>query len=197
LESFGVATVPDSPAGLYARLLGPAWHGLGEAVRRLHQGGAAVRAAGVFRVGRGASGPARLLARLAGLPAAGEAVDVRLTVVPRRGGEEWRRTFAGRPLVSRQRAAPDGLLAEGMGPLELWFRLEAAGGALHYHTQAASLLLGPLRIPLPARLAPRVSAWERPLGDPRRLAVGVEVRLPTGELLVSYEGTLTVAEDAG
>ena len=55
---------------------------------------------------------ARTMARFARLPAAGKAVDVRLQVTAREEGEEWRRTFAGRHLVSMQSARGAGLLVE-------------------------------------------------------------------------------------
>src|SRR5262245_39147607 len=100
----------NPPPGLYPQLLGAAWHDLAEPLRRLHGGGVTVRAAGVFRVRHGRNGLARLLGRLTGLPAAGEAVATRLVVVPQTGGEQWRRSFTGRPLVSRQWARPDGRL---------------------------------------------------------------------------------------
>jgi Domain of unknown function (DUF4166) len=62
-------------------------------MRRLHGSGAAVRAVGVFRVRHGSNRLARAIARLARLPAAGEAVDVRLQVTAREEGEEWRRSW--------------------------------------------------------------------------------------------------------
>jgi hypothetical protein len=183
------ATLP----GLYHQLLGASWNDLGEAVRRLHAEGQTVQAAGRFQVRHGDNRLTRLLVRLAGLPAAGEAVDVRLAIIPLRQGETWSRKFAGRPLVSFQSKGPDGLLAESMGPLELQFRLEILGEALVYHPEKAALRLGPLRIPLPRWLAPRISARENPSG-PNRTHVAVEVSLPVLGLLIAYNGTMTPLE---
>src|SRR5438105_3364605 len=101
-----------SRSGLYPKLLGDSWGSLNDAVRWLHVAGAPVHAVGVFRVLRGDNWLARTLARLAQLPAAGEAVDVHLLVTARGDGEEWRRAFAGRPMVSLQSERPDGLLVE-------------------------------------------------------------------------------------
>jgi hypothetical protein len=183
-----------SPCGLYPHLLGASWEELEETVRRLHSAGAIVHAAGTFRVRHGHNKLARLLVRLAGLPAAMETVAVRLIITPRVGGEEWRRTFAGRPLVSWQGPGPNSLLAERIGLLELRFRLEVAGGALLYRTHAVFLRLGPLRIPLPRCLIPRVAASEKSAGDGDQAHIAVEMTLPWVGLVIAYEGTLTVGE---
>src|SRR5436190_19155067 len=123
-----------SRSGLYPRLLGDSWHSLDDAVRRLHASGPLVHAVGVFRVRRGSNWLARTLARLARLPAAGEAVDIQLLVSAWRSGEKWQRTFAGRPFVTLQSERYDGLLAERLGFVEMRFRLEVVGGALAYRT---------------------------------------------------------------
>lgn len=182
---------PTLPAGLYAQIVGPSWHDLGDAVRRLHETGAGARATGTFRVRRGNHRLVRLLAMLARMPKAGDAVDMQLIVTPFGPGEEWRRSFGGHPMVSTQWKHADGLLAERMGPMEMRFALEVAGGALGYHTQRVALCLGRLRIPLPRWFAPTVTAWEKPTGDPNRVQVAVESRLPILGLLISYEGTVT------
>jgi hypothetical protein len=187
-------TLRGSPSGVYPQLLGPGWGQLAESVRRLHGEGTIIRAAGTFRVWHGSNLLTRLLARLTRLPATGKAVEMRLTVTRLKHGEEWRRTFAGRPVVSRQWQRPDGLLAERLGPVEIRFRLAVMGGALNYQTRNVTLCLGPLRIPLPHRLAPRVTAWEKPTADRDRIDVAVETRLPLFGLLLAYKGTVTRAE---
>jgi hypothetical protein len=178
---------------LYRRLLGAAWDDLAAAVRRLHGEAGPVRAAGTMTVRHGDGGPARALVRLAGLPAAGEAVAVRLAVVPLGRGEAWRRSFAGRPFASCQWDRPDGLLAERVGLLEARFRLEVVGGMLVYHPAGSALRLGPLRLPLPRRWAPRISAWEKPAGCDG-VHVAVDVSAPLLGLLMAYEGTVKAIE---
>ncbi len=173
-------------------MLGESWAHLHRAVQSLHETTTPVRAIGIFRVRHGSSRLARALAWLARLPRAEEAVAIELQVTPRTGGEEWRRSFAGRPLVSRQAARRDGLLAERMGGVETRFRRAVADGALSYQTVSAALCLGPLRIPLPRWVRPRATAWERPAGDKDQLSISVEVCLPGLGLLIAYEGTLTV-----
>lgn len=183
-----------SDAGLYPRLLGTAWDELSEALRRLHHGQSAVHAAGVFRVQRGSNPLARCVAWLARLPAAGEAVDLRLVVAPREDGEEWRRTFAGRPLVSYQWQRPEGLLAERMGQLELGFRLTVADGSLLYQSVRAALRLGPLRLPLPHGSRPWVTASEKPGDGADWMDVWVDVRMPLVGMLVTYAGSVRIDE---
>src|SRR5262249_24081788 len=137
---------------------------------------------------------ARTMARLARLPAAGEAVDVRLQVTAQEEGEEGRRTFAGRPLVSMQYDRGAGLLVERLGTMEMLLRLEVVGGAFRYQTVSAALRLGSLRIRLPYRLSPYVTAWEKAVGDTNQIHVSVDVTLPLLGRLVGYDGILTQIE---
>jgi hypothetical protein len=183
-----------SPSGLYAQVLGSSWNELDESVRRFHGVESILHATGTFRVRHGSNRLLRFLARLARLPAAGEAVDLRLIVTPRNQGEEWHRTFAGRSLVTMQGKLADGLLAERRGPLEMQFRLEVVHGSLSYQTQRVALCLGRLRLPLPGWLAPCVTAWEKPLGERQGIYVTVEARLPGLGLLIAYEGTVNRVE---
>lgn len=124
-------------------------------------------------------------------------MEVRLVVSARGDGEEWRRTFAGRPLVSMQARRSDGLLAERMGIVEMRFRLEVVGGALSYQTTGTALCLGPLRVPLPRWLSPRITAWERAAGDGDQVQVSVEVNFPFLGRLIAYDGKLTGIEVQG
>jgi Domain of unknown function (DUF4166) len=70
-----------APSKLYQKLLDASWPDLDVALRRLHDSVETVRAVGGFRVRRGGNRLARTMAQLARLPAAGEAVDVRLQVL--------------------------------------------------------------------------------------------------------------------
>jgi hypothetical protein len=135
------------------------------------------------------------MALLARLPAAGEDVDVRLQVTAQDDVEEWRRTFAGRPLVSMQSARSAGLLAERLGIMEMLMRLEVVGGALSYQTVSAAMRLGFLRVPLPHRLSLHVTAWEKAVGLTNQVHVNVDVTLPLLGRLIAYDGILTQIED--
>ncbi|MGE0130772.1 MAG: DUF4166 domain-containing protein [Blastocatellales bacterium] len=179
---------------LYPKLLGASWCDLDVAVRRLHGSGRMVRAVGVFQVRHGSNSLARALARLARLPAAGEAVDVRLQVTAREEGEKWQRAFAGHPLVSMQSNLSGRLLVERIGVMELRFRLEVAGGALGYQTVSAALRLGSLRVPLPHLLSPCVTAWEKASDNMDQIHVSVDVTFPLIGRLIAYDGVMTQVE---
>jgi len=189
-------TTLRSASGLYPKILGASWPDLDVAIKRLHGYGGTVRAVGVFQVSHGSNGLARTLARLTRLPTAGNAVDVRLQVTAQEEGEEWRRTFAGRPLVSLQSSDRGvGVLVERMGIVEMWLRLEVDGGALNYQTVGAALRLGSLRVPLPRWLRPCVTAWERNVGYMNQIHVFVEVKFPLLGRLIAYSGMLTQVEE--
>lgn len=183
-----------STSELYPKLLGDSWPDLDAAIRRLHNSGGTVHAVGVFQVSHGNNKLARMLARFARLPAAGEAVDVRLQVTEQEEGEEWLRTFAGHNLVSMQSDRGAGLLVERMGIVEMRFQLEVAGGVLNYQTVSAALRLGSLRVPLPHWLSPQVTAWEKAVGDLNQIHVSVQVNIPLLGRLISYGGMLTQVE---
>jgi len=194
---YGQCRLGDMTETLYAKLLGDSWANLADAVRRLHASPAPVHAVGVFRVRRGSNWLTRTLARLARFPPSGDAVDIQLVVTAQGDVEEWRRTFAGRPLVSLQSPRSDGLLAERMGRVELRFQLNVVAGALNYQTTSAALCLGRLRVPLPRWFRPRVTAWERSVGEGDQIDVSVEVRLPGLGCLIAYDGQLTRVEVPG
>ncbi len=172
---------------LYPRLLGPSWHELAAPVRRAHLDGASLRAVGSFRIRHGTNRFARFLARLLRLPSVTEAADAWLVVTPLGRGERWMRSFDGRLLTSTQWEGSGGRLIERIKLLELQFWLEVRAGALFYRQVGASLRFGPLRVPLPRWMAPRVEAREEPDGA-GRMHVLVSVTVPRVGLLVSYEG---------
>lgn len=180
-------------ARLYERLLGGAWAGLDEPVRRLHEFGAGPCGEGLFAV-RGGNAFARALARLFGLPAPGESVRVCLSVTREEGGEaeRWHRTFGRRVFDTLQREGDRGLLAERAGPVELLFELGADGGTLVYRPAGAALRIGSLRVPLPRALAPRVEARESAAGEGDAVMVYVKSTAPFVGLMLSYEGLLRV-----
>src|SRR4030095_13021312 len=183
-----------APLRLYQKLLDASWPDLDVVLRRLHDSGETVRAVGVFRVHRGNNSLARTLARLARLPDAGGTGEVRHQVTAQEECEEWRRTFAGRPLVSMQSARGPGLLMERLGIVEMLIRLKVVGGELSYQTVSAAMRLGSLRIPLPNRLSTYVTAWEKAVGDTNQIHVSVDVTLPLLGRLIAYDGILTQIE---
>jgi hypothetical protein len=154
-----------------------------------------LRAHGVLRVthgpGRAARVLARVFARALRLPPAGAAVDTRLVVTTADGCDHWQRTFDGCCLDSRQYARGADELIERFRHLEFRFRRETAGAGTVFRQLGAALRAGPLRVPLPRRLAPRVDAREDVMGPGRRY-VDVRVTLPGFGTLLTYDGALDV-----
>ena len=185
---------PGLTISLYERLSGPTWHQLSETVRKAHRGTGSLRARGVFRVQHGQSSLARLLAFLLRLPSPAEATDVQLNVTASERGESWERTFGNRRLVTLQSKAPDNLLAERFGPIEIRFRLHPQAEGLSYLQQGVALCFGRLRVPLPTWLAPQVHAFERAVDATARTHVSVSISLGPLGLLVRYEGEFEVEE---
>ena len=190
--SGGAQTAERARAGLYERLVGEGWGRLDEPVRRLHL---CARGGGTFAVRRGEGRVARVLARLLGLPASGEAVPLLLSVEPHGGGERWRRNFAGREFVTVQGEHAGKLMAERTGPFEMLFRLSVEGGALAYRQEGAFLRIKGLRVRLPRLLAPRVEAWERAAEG--GVSVSVRVTSPLTGPLISYEGLVRTEGEEG
>jgi len=180
---------------LYMELLGDGWIRLAEPVRRLHMPCSSVRAFGRLRVERGPRVGARFIAWLLRLPRPSTAAEMRLTVTAGGGGEYWRRTFDGRCFNTWQYKANTFELGEQFGIVELRFHLESSSDGLLYAQRAAMLRLGPIRLRIPARWAPRVAAREDP-ASAGRVRVDVQVTLPYIGRLVAYGGIIAVEETA-
>jgi hypothetical protein len=176
---------------LYCRLLGEAWQRLDERIRCFHSGNSPVHGRGVFRVEQGSSRLARALARLVGMPRPGGRVELTLDVSAESSGEQWRRSFAGRPLVTLQSQRQDGLLVERVGIMEMRFRLDVVNGALCYQSTGAAFRLMGIRLPVPSWLSPRIRALESAAPQADQIQVSVEVQLPLVGRLIAYEGSIT------
>jgi hypothetical protein len=176
---------------LYASVLGPAWSSLDAGVRRVHGGGCVAR--GTFAVRRGAGLLARLIGAVIGMPPAAEATEVTLAVDREGDVERWRRTFGDRPLRTVQWAA-GGLLVEGLGLVQCWFRLRAEAGALIFDQVRATFGARRLALPLPRFLAPRIEGRAEPAAG--RVHVDVRIHAPVVGLLVAYEGSVTAEATA-
>jgi Domain of unknown function (DUF4166) len=122
------------------------------------------------------------------LPAAGEQVPTQLVVDANENGEQWNRTFAGRPFITKQSAHVDGLMAERIGLTEILYRLNVVDHALCYDQTKASLRIGALRIPLPRWLSPNIAAREWAVADDKNVHVSVSVTAPLAGLLINYQG---------
>jgi hypothetical protein len=170
-------------------LLGPAWGELDEAPRQAHLQGERLCLCGKFRIRRGANWLGRLVAMIVGLPAAGEAVATRLSVLRTAGGEKWIRSFAGAKVLTTQTAAADGTLRERFGMFEISCRLDVDRAAIRYRQVGAALRLGRLRLALPRRLWPLVEGVETAQG-PLATHVSVRITAPFCGHLISYDGVV-------
>jgi hypothetical protein len=126
------------------------------------------------------------------LPSPGVDVPVRLIVTPNERGERWHRIFGPSPFITEQRAGSSGSMVERIGPTEVKYRLEVAGGALYYRHIGTALRLGPIRLPLPRWLAPHITARESAMPDEKSTHISVKVTLPLVGLLVSYKGYIEI-----
>lgn len=143
---------------------------------------------GQFTIRRGKGFLARMLTWLMRLPAEGEQVPTQLVVNADDNGEQWSRTFAGRPFITKQSAHAEGFMAERIGLMEILYRLNVADHALSYDQARAALRVGTLRIPLPRWLSPTITAREWAESDDRNVHVSVSVTAPLVGLLINYQG---------
>jgi hypothetical protein len=185
------APIPMQAPSLYAGVLGSGWEGLPSRLRRLHEEGAAT---GSFTIRRGRGPLAALACWLCGFPAAGEDVPTRLRV--RQDGElqYWERSFGGHPLVTVQRAWPEGLLGERLGPMECVFRLRASAQGIAYEQVGTWLCLGSWRLPLPRLLGPRIEALATEV--PEGMRAWVKVGSALAGWLLTYEGVVNPEEES-
>jgi len=187
--TIAVAGRPVRPP-LYARIMRQSWATLSAPVRSLHETDSPVRAYGDLRIDGGGQ-VARFAARLLRLPGPGAAVRTFLTIVGGEGFEHWRRVFGECRVATRQYEAGPRELAERFGILEIRFRLDARDGSLHYIQRRARFRAGPVRVRIPAALAPRVEAREDPAG-PDRIRIAVDIALPGIGRLIAYSGIIHV-----
>ncbi len=173
---------------LYPELLGEAWASLPRPVRELH-GGPAPGGAGRLRVERARGWLGSCLGALFALPAPGEhEVTVEIEQGPT-GNEVWQRRFGDAPLVTYQRRE-GARLVERLGRVELAFELTASGDALVFEQRGQWLAVGPLRVPLPRWISPRIRAHAR--GRAHAVFVHVQLVVPGVGVLLSYEGIIVV-----
>jgi Domain of unknown function (DUF4166) len=175
---------------LYPRLVGDAWAELDASVQHWHDATPQVQGTGLFTVRHGQGRLAHFLVRLLRLPASGEALATRLVILRHPWGETWSRTFAGKALTTVQYQRGADLLAERLGCLEFRFRLRVIEQALDFWHTGTAGVLGPLRVPLPRWMSPRIAAREWAGLEEGSLQVAVRISLPFTGLLMAYEGCL-------
>jgi hypothetical protein len=173
------------PEGLFPQILGAAWDGLPEPLRRVHAG--SVTLSGTATVDRGQKFLAQLVATGIGFPEAGQDVpaDVSITVTP--AGETWQRRIGGKSFrshLSRGTGRWNRLLVEQVGPLRFGLALVWTDAKLHFIVRHWSVL----GVPMPRFLAPvSVSHESAPAGVFR---FDVELRHPWLGRIIRYQGWL-------
>ena len=184
----------DGWIALYRDLLGDAFDALPPVLRAMHEPGDGLVAEGTATVRRGDTLAARLVARLLGMPRAGDAVPLVVAFSALPGREVWRRDFDGRVIETVQRIVAGGgatLLEERLGLVSWRFAVRAEADSLEFALRGASLL----GIPLPAVLRPTIRARESVRDG--RFHFDAEVRLPLLGRLIEYSGDLQPREGGG
>jgi Domain of unknown function (DUF4166) len=181
-----------SPIAPIARLLGAAFGCLPAPVQKVHALRHPLQATGHADVDVAAHAVARLICRLAGLPASGRDVPVSVLFKPDgRGGEYWERRFGQRRYASFLVAdAAEDRLIEHFGPFRLHFRLTPRADGLEW--SLAGWQLGVL--PLPSWSAPRIECLEHAQGD--RFAFDINVSFPLIGWAIDYRGSLDLGNVA-
>lgn len=178
----------ETPLAVYPRVLGHSWNDLDQAIRRIHNGDAHLRAEGRFTIRHGHRLIARWLVRIARMPAPGVDVPTELTIRCDGDFEQWRRTFGGHPMNSTQHATASGRLLERFGPMLFEFALHVERRALVFQQCRALLTLGPFLLPLPRWMAPLIHACEEPDPNHRGVRVTVSVQSFLFGPLFFYDG---------
>ena len=175
---------------LFRRILGAEFERLPPPLRALHDRRRDTRAVGRSRVVLGRSRVARALAQLLRLPPAGDDIALTVDFVPQRGGETWRRDFAGARLTSHLssgRGTLAGLILERRFPITVAMRLVADAAGLSYVPRRYWLL----GLPWPAALAPRTTARESV--ENGLFTFDIAIALPLVGPLIRYRGSLSAA----
>lgn len=172
---------------MFQHILGAAFGELPPQVQRIHDSRPRKVYTGQCAVERGNGLIVRLMARIARLPATGNAVPVTVTIENSAGCERWKRRFGSHAMdsVLWQRG---GLLHERLGAVTLRFVLLATEREIHWQLRGARLLV----LPLPRAWFQRCAARE--FIDGERYGFEVNVELRGIGLLVRYRGWMTEHE---
>jgi len=173
---------------LYERVLDDDWHLVEAEIRRAHLQGVRVFGVGNAQVSTGSSLLGKLLCRLLRLPRTGKypaTVDVR-----REGSAEvWTRCFGGYHVTTRQVLLRNGVIRERFRWMELAISVKPFDKSIIYDSIAAHFRVGPMAIPLPKFLRPKICGRESATATGNH--VDVSVFFPVNRLLISYVGEFT------
>ncbi len=168
---------------LFPELLGGDYVRLPAAVRAFHDTPLPARFHGRARIRAATRWPARLAARVAGLPRADADVALTVDVEHRDGGEFWRRDFAG-TIMHSTLVRHGGLLRERLGWLRFQFQLIVNAAGIDWQVRSVHLF----GLPLPVGLFRAVRAREYELDG--RYRFEIDAGLPLFGHVVAYDGWL-------
>jgi len=172
---------------LFERLLGDAWLGLPEAIKRLHTFSSESEVAGRCVVERGPGWLSNCIAWLFGLPPAAADLPVSVRLASHSGQERWIRTFGRHEFTSTMRQGrgrSERLLSEWIGPFEFAQALVVEVEALRFVMRRWTLW----GVPLPRWLAPHSNSFETE--ENGRFRFHVDLSHPWLGRIVRYRGWL-------
>jgi hypothetical protein len=172
------------------------WDALAPAVQRLHTDDVPHLWSGPSSVVRGQGLWARMMGAPMPFPQPGDGIPLQLVLERTAMGQTWRRGFSDHSFLTFQHVRADGLLSERARFVELRFACRVEDGALVYEHQKTLFCLGPIRIPCPRFLSPRIEAreWQEEGFD--GVCASVTANTAGGSLVVSYSTRLQRVEDA-
>ena len=176
---------------VFQRVLDTAWTELPEQIREIHDVRNSLEFSGRASVSRGDSLISKLIARVVGFPPAGQDIPVRVTMKNINGREHWSRDFDGHKFSSVLYSGEgrfEHLVCEKFGPVNFAIALVLENGRLNY-VQRGWTFLG---VPMPRFLGPQGETYEQVVDGKFRFRV--EVRLPIGGHLMTYDGWLQPAK---
>jgi Domain of unknown function (DUF4166) len=177
--------MPPSP---FEQLLGPDFAVLPEPVRRFHSLRADATSTGRADITSPRGVLPWLICKVSGLPAPGKDVPVSVAFeIDGRGGEFWRRSFAGRRYQSGFSAGSGryaGLLCERFFPYVFFHRLTPSAEGLRWDLIGWKLLF----LPLPRWLMPLAVCFES--GDGDRFVFDIDAAFRIVGPVVHYRGWL-------
>lgn len=175
--------IVETPAPpLYARVMGERFEALPVTVRDMHDFNGDGGAAGEGSVVRGKHPLARLMGWIVRFPPTGT-YPLHVSFAERGSAETWTRQF-GPHRFSSQLSQRGDCVVERFGPLRFAFALPSDAGGLEMVLRRWSVF----RVPLPLRLAPRITGreWQ----EEARFRFLVEIRAPMIGDVVRYTGWL-------
>lgn len=174
---------PASPTSLYQRLLGPAFARLSPILQRVHDARSTKRYVGRCEVRSGVSCMAKLIARIASLPAASSDVALEVVIDSYARTERWTRRFGDQRMQSIM-SSRGPLLQERLGLTVLTFELLAEQQRIVWSLRGAHLAF--VRLPIAWLLD--CSASEAIVEG--RYGFDVSARVRGVGLIVHYQGWL-------